>query len=141
MRPVASTAAPPAPAPSHKGGPAVRGQARAAEVHALKAQGLSPSRSHWREAAATPAVEVSFSAEATAALAAEAAAPVVDATAPVSTEPAPSIAEAILDAAPAGAAPTEAAPTEATPVVDATAAPSITEAILDAVSTEVSVSG
>ncbi len=119
MRPVASTAGPPAPAPSHKGGPAVRGQARAAEVHALKAQGLSPSRAGWREAAATPAVEVSFSAEATAALAAEAAGPVVEA--PV---------EAVV-------AVVEATPPEP---VEA-AAPSIAEAILDAVSTEATVVG
>lgn len=120
MRPVASTAGPPAPTASHKGGPAVRGQARAAEVHALKAQGLSPSRCHWREAAvapapaATPAVEVSFSAEATAALAAEAA------TAPVEAAPALTAATPVVDTAPA----------------IAEAAPSITEAILDEVSAE-----
>ena len=65
----------------HKGGPAVRGQARAAEVHALKAQGLSPARHSWRDSAppvppapvSTPAVEIVLSPEATAVLAAEAA--------------------------------------------------------------------
>ncbi len=57
---------------THHGGPELRGQARAAEVHQLKAEGKSPSRSHWREAAAaTPAVEVSYSAEAAAVIAAE----------------------------------------------------------------------
>ncbi len=62
MRPVDSSN-------GHQGGPAVRGQARAAEVHAAKAEGRSPSRAHWRAAAAsTPAVEVSFSPEATAAI-------------------------------------------------------------------------
>ncbi len=102
MRPVSSGIAtpPPSTAPTTraKGGPAVRGQARAAEVHALKAQGLSPSRKDWREAAATtPAVVVTISPEATAALAA---APSVLPTEP--TEPADP--GALL----AGAAPTSA---------------------------------
>lgn len=58
------------PTHAQRGGPEVRGRARAAEVHALKTAGQSPSRSHWRErAAATPAVEISFSAEAAAVLA------------------------------------------------------------------------
>ena len=72
MRPISSTTTDPTSAPpvSRAKGPAVRGQARAAEVHALKAQGLSPSRKGWRDAAATPAVVVTLSAEATAALAA-----------------------------------------------------------------------
>ncbi len=72
MRPISSTTTDPTSArPAARArGPAVRGQARAAEVHALKAQGLSPSRKGWRDAAATPAVVVTLSAEATAALAA-----------------------------------------------------------------------
>ncbi|MBM4368671.1 MAG: hypothetical protein FJ102_20830 [Deltaproteobacteria bacterium] len=96
MRPVDSSS-------GHQGGPAVRGQARAAEVHQLKAEGKSPSRAHWREAAAaTPAVEVSYSPEASASLEAEA--PATTGAATTSTEaPAEVAAEPVIDTSAAAA--------------------------------------
>lgn len=112
MRPVDSSS-------GHHGGPAVRGQARAAEVHAAKAEGRSPSRAHWREAAATPAVEVSFSPEATTAAAtAETATSAETApteAAPVATETAP--AETVAEEATAVAAEAAADTTTAAAIV------------------------
>jgi hypothetical protein len=130
MRPIDGTSS---ATQAHRGGPEVRGRARAAEVHTLKAAGESPSRAHWRErAAATPAVEVAFSPEAEAALAAEAAAATETATetptetatdtaaAAPATEPAPDDAAALIEAASTEAAAVpETAPLDTAALIEA----------------------
>lgn len=99
----------------------MRGRDRAAQVHELKAQGLSPSRKGWREAeaaaATTPAVEVTLSPEAAAALEAEAPAPAEVAPAAVAPEPAVEAPSSVVTD-PAVAAPTLEAAADPTDVVN-----------------------